>query len=71
VRSHEFASSSSDESDAKDDAVFEGGNIRNLMLLWRQRGVGIESYTEIIYQIMMIPTLALKHLLGTGNGGDD
>ena len=43
VRSHEELSSSIDDSDAKDVAVFDGGKMRNLIWLCRQRGIGIES----------------------------
>lgn len=43
VRSQDPASSSAEERDAKDEEVAVGGKIRSLMLLWRQRGVGMDS----------------------------
>lgn len=49
VISHEGESESPspDESDWKDEAADEsGGNMRNLRVLERQRGVGIESFTD-------------------------
>jgi hypothetical protein len=42
VRSQEPASSS-DESEANDWDVVDGGKIRSLMLLERHRGMGMES----------------------------
>jgi hypothetical protein len=43
VKSHVPASSSAEESEAKEAEVVVGGNMRSLTLLDRQRGVGMES----------------------------
>ena len=48
ARSQEPPSSSADEREAKEDDVLLGGKMRSLMWLERQRGVGMESYEEII-----------------------
>lgn len=68
MRSHVLASSSSDESEAKDEVVFEGGNIRSLMLFWRQRGVGMES-CKSRHQMMIYREISPGTLTRYGDRG--
>ena len=46
VRSQVPFSSSTEDREANEEDVFSGGNMRSFMLFDKQRGVGIESYTD-------------------------